>query len=374
MAAQNYWLGLVTGKTWREFLDAGGTVMGFREGREARVRQLQPGDVLLCYLTGISRWIGILEVTSAAFYDRTRIWSGEVFPWRVRVRKLVTLTPETAVPVLELRDQLSIFRNLKHPHAWGVYFRGSPARWDPDDAKAVIRAVENAAAHPVTRPVAPRALERRPETVRTAIGSVTIPDREDSAAADAAQGTAAGEAAEAPSLHTEIQWRLLQLGAAMGFDVWVARNDRHRAWQGQPFSDVPRLRREFPRQFDEAISRTIQMIDVLWLQGNAVAAAFEVENTTSIYSGLLRMADLLAMQPNLNIRLYLVAPDERRQKVLEEVNRPTFSRLSPPLAEVCRFIGFTTLREWLVQLGDLVQHLKLSFMENISEPCTLEEA
>ena len=54
-----------------------------------------------------------------------------------------------------------------------------------------------------------------------------------------------------------------------------------------------------------------------------MVAAFEIESTTSIYSGLLRMSDLIAMQPNLNIPLYLVAPNERRQKVFAEVNRST---------------------------------------------------
>jgi hypothetical protein len=61
-------------------------------------------------------------------------------------------------------------------------------------------------------------------------------------------------------------------------------------------------------QFDEATNRTIELIDVLWLKGNAVVAAFEIESTTSIYSGLLRMSDLIAMQPNLNIPLYLSPP------------------------------------------------------------------
>jgi hypothetical protein len=49
----------------------------------------------------------------------------------------------------------------------------------------------------------------------------------------------------------------------------------------------------------------------------------------------------VAMQPNLNIPLYLVAPDERRQKVFAEVNRPTFLRLSPPLVDICRYISFS---------------------------------
>lgn len=72
------------------------------------------------------------------------------------------------------------------------------------------------------------------------------------------------------------------------------------------------MKADLPLRFDEATNKTIELIDVLWLQGNAIVAAFEIENTTSIYSGLLRMSDLIAMQPNLNIPLFLVAPDDRR--------------------------------------------------------------
>jgi hypothetical protein len=37
--------------------------------------------------------------------------------------------------------------------------------------------------------------------------------------------------------------------------------------------------------------------------------AFEVEHTTAIYSGLLRMADLLSLVPNMDIKLHIVAPE-----------------------------------------------------------------
>ena len=82
---------------------------------------------------------------------------------------------------------------------------------------------------------------------------------------------------------------------------------------------------DLPVQFDNATNFTIRLIDVLWLKGKSIVSAFEIESTTSIYSGLLRMADLIAMQPNLNILFYMVATSERREKVFSEVNRPTFS-------------------------------------------------
>lgn len=85
------------------------------------------------------------------------------------------------------------------------------------------------------------------------------------------------------------------------------------------------------------------------------------------------MGDLVAMQPNLNIPLFLVAPEERREKVFAEVNRPTFSRLEPRLAEICRYISFESLRDRLAQVKDLVRYLKPDFLEELSESCDLEQ-
>lgn len=173
--------------------------------------------------------------------------------------------------------------------------------------------------------------------------------------------------------HTEIQHLLLRLGSEMGFAVWVARNDRGRTYNGGKLADLFKVKETLPLQFDEGTTRTIELIDVLWLRGNAIIAAFEVESTTSIYSGLLRMSDLLAMQPNLNIPLFIVAPDERRSKVIDEVNRPTFSRLIPPLVEVCRYISFSALRTRLKEVGAFVRYLKPEFLDELAEECSVEE-
>jgi hypothetical protein len=335
------------------------------------VQKVAQGDYFICYLTGVSRFIGILEVTSKPFKKAERdIWQDDDFPCRFKVKPIVELTPETAVPVYDLRDQLSCFQDLKSPHAWTGHFRSSPAKWKQADGEAVVQALFDARDNPVKRPVDKRKLKYRPAALRAKIGSVTVPDSGE----NEIEPSPALPASKKPTEHTEMQWLLLKLGVDMGFNVWVARNDRGKEFKGKSFADLPRMKAELPLQFDDATNRTIELIDVLWLQGNAIVAAFEIESTTSIYSGLLRMADLIAMQPNLNIPLYLVAPDDRREKVMAEVNRPTFYRLSPPLSEICRFISFSGLKEQIKKASAYIKFLKPEFLDELSESCELEEA
>jgi hypothetical protein len=378
-------LDLFTGTTWQEFLDAGAKVSGFRERRWKTVQQIKPGDYLLCYLTGVSRFIGVLEVTSEPYWDETPIWKDEVFPCRTNVEVIATLTPETAVPIFNLEEQLSIFQNLKSPTAWTGHVRGSPARWKPSDGEAVVYEVLEAVENPVRRPVDKSKLARRPRALRAKGESFTVPETEDTELPldeiaeqpKITESTLVEEARETPTevtAHTEVQWSLLKLGSDMGLDVWVARNDRGREIHGHRLSDIPRLKKDLPLQFDEVTNRTIELIDVLWLRGNAIVAAFEIESTTSIYSGLLRMSDLITMQPNLNIPLYLVAPDERRGKVIAEVNRPTFSRRTPPMNRICSYISFTTLRQNMDRVAGMTRYLRPEFLQELAEPCVPDEA
>lgn len=228
---------------------------------------------------------------------------------------------------------------------------------------------------PEFRPVDPKKLAKKPffkaeqrrgkKTVETL---VTVPDADDRTESEKGVAARTDEAPEA-SKHVQMQYHLLALGAAMGFDLWVARNDRSRLWSGQKLGDLQGMVTELPTQFNEATNKTIELIDVLWLKGNSIIAAFEVEHTTAIYSGLLRMSDLLALQPNLEINLFLVAPDERREKVEQEILRPTFALREKPLANVCGFIGFSTFLEkveGIRKLG-LETSLKPDFLEKLAE-------
>jgi hypothetical protein len=374
--AGRYWIDVFNPTTWSEFVAAGGTISGFPERQRNTVDLIQEGDILLAYVAGVSRWIAVIEVTRSHYTDSSPVWSDADYPERLGVRVLRSLELETAVPAADLRDSMKMFASLQNPNKWSIFFRRSPSLIAEEDAKVVIDAIDAAIASPVVRPVAPGLLRPRPRPTNQTEAEpehdlpVIVPSEDEGTTERTDSETAATVSERAGETdHTEIQWLLLKLGSDMGQEVWVARNDRSRSWRGQAFTDLPRLRLQLPRQFDTMTSRIIEMIDVLWLDGSAITAAFEVESTTSIYSGLLRMSDLLALQPNLNIPLFLVAPDERRNKVISEVNRPTFARLQSPLVEVCRYISFTTLREQVAKAAPLLRYLRPSFLQELSESC-----
>ena len=130
----------------------------------------------------------------------------------------------------------------------------------------------------------------------------------------------------------------------MGLKVWIPRADRVRVSGLMAERERAALLEDLPLNYDPSTLATIEQIDVLWLKGRSIARAFEVEQTTAVYSGLLRMADLLALQPNMEIRLHIVAPDERREKVFREMLRPVFSLLERgPLSHSCTFISYESV-------------------------------
>lgn len=142
-----------------------------------------------------------------------------------------------------------------------------------------------------------------------------------------------------------IQGLLARIGEQMGFSIWLPKRDRAGVLKEWKSADSVLLE-SLPLNYDDTTIKTIEQIDVIWLKKRAIVRAFEVEHTTAVYSGILRMADLLALQPNMDINLHIVAPEARREKVFQEIQRPVFSLLDrAPLSECCTFISYDKLEQ-----------------------------
>lgn len=370
-----YWLDLFTGQTWQEFRDHGASVSGFRKRMHNAVERIKPGDILLCYLTGVMRWVGALEVIGRS-RDKSAIWQFDEFPERLSVKPLVMLSPEHGVPMEGLEAKVDFYRSRADRPGFNGFLRMSPNRFKrATDVELILDLLRAAEKQPVHRDVDPKKLARKPfykaesrRGTKTITTVVSVPGADEAVSKDLAE-PAEAETTAIGTRHTEIQHALLVLGRDMGFDLWVARNDRSKIWSGTTLGSLAGMVEKLPTQFNEATNRTIELIDVLWLKGNSIVAAFEVESTTSVYSGLLRMSDLLALQPNLSIDLFLVAPDDRRDKVENELMRPTFKLRAKPLASICGFLGFESLTQRLKAIRDLglASSLKPDFLQKSAE-------
>jgi hypothetical protein len=173
----NYWLDLFTVQTYEEFQKAGAKVTGFRERQSNRCQRIQLGDKLLCYLTGISRWVGVLTVTGPPHRCEDRIWEMEVFPVRLPVEADVLLPAEHGIP------HQTLMPSLHSPaKAWAGLLRGSPNLLKAEDGQAILEAIQKAKQAPVLRPFDKKKAARVPTTPKS------LPKTEPGADEDAKAG------------------------------------------------------------------------------------------------------------------------------------------------------------------------------------------
>lgn len=147
--------------------------------------------------------------------------------------------------------------------------------------------------------------------------------------------------------HNQVQTLLGGIGAAKGFDIWI------------PVVDRSKLDWNMTRSFECAgslpqslapIIGIVEEVDVVWIErgGNRAAALFEVEHTTPIYSGLLRLNDVHLLLPDTNRRLGIVSNNDRRSVFVRQLARPTFK--ASGLAEVCTFLEYGNVFGWHMKL------------------------
>ncbi len=158
-------------------------------------------------------------------------------------------------------------------------------------------------------------------------------------------------------LHSEMQYHLLKIGNQLGYDVISASNDRSKCHQGNNFSFLSLSK--FPEMsLNKDTQKTIELIDVVWFDkdSNNPICAFEVEKSTSIYSGILRLTDLAYSFSNSEQHLYIVLPDKREKEVVMQLTRPSLKN-----NHKIEYILFSDLREHcdaLCKFGDSHNILK----------------
>jgi hypothetical protein len=348
----NYYLDLFTPETWAAFRAHGAKVSGFRERQRKTAERVSPGDKFLCYLVKLSRWCGILEVKSKVFVDSSPIFTDpDPFVMRFDVAPIVVLDLEKSIPILEdeVWLNLTLTRGLeKGVLGWAQHanLRASLRQISDADGRFLSDLLMKQSSVLRTYELSPQDKQRigLKGSIRTVDRAVIVEvPAED---VDVPKEEELQPQAEITRTSHKIQAMLARIGAEMGFRIWVPRSDKQKVIDEMSHELQGAFIDALPLNYDDTTLKTVEQIDVIWLKGRAMSRAFEVEHTTAIYSGLLRMADLLALQPNMDIRLHIVAPADKRDKVMREIKRPVFSLLDRgPLYETCSYLPYEAIQE-----------------------------
>lgn len=375
-----YFVDVFSVATYEEFSCTDKAQAGFHPKRRAWVTKIKPGDKLLCYLKGVSCWIGVLEVTGP-MVDNGSEDEADEFSLKFPVKPLVWLGKGQLLPIKreDVWAALSFTKNIA-PGAggWNAIVRSSGVRLPSSDGEFLEQRLASQQQQGLADGIANDDWEKlrgfkveiHGKSVSVEIPEPDITDEESAQTTDTApSGNQVGDSnASAALVRTshKMQAHLADIGLAMGFQVWIPKADREPVLS-EMLTDS--LLESLPfTQFSNAepTLKTIEQIDVLWLSKKTIVRAFEVEHTTAVYSGILRMADLLALQPNFHTRLHIVAPEERRKKVFQELRRPAFSVFEQgPLSRLCSYLPYEKVQE-LAEDPNL-EYLKPEVLDKLEE-------
>lgn len=297
------------------------------------------------------------RVAGKPFHSTEVVWDNGVFPYRIPLKFVHVLQKDQRVPILgEVRDTLTSAWGPRY--GWGIL---TQRVLKDEQAETLVKAI-------TSRPNGLAQIEADFATLfsdakqeRYLLSKQKKPTEEDKEKAPLPAEEF--ESKEEESLHSQAERSLIKLGKATGCSVLIASNDRNRIFQGKPLGEeclksLPNL------GLNEEAIRRISLIDVIWIIKNSPVSAFEVETTTSIYSGLLRMSDLLSVVPSLKISLYIVAPKNRQDRVRAELTRPTFQKIG--LNEYCKFIPLEGLQKLQSKVEGLQGHIQPTIIDTIA--------
>jgi type II restriction enzyme len=158
--------------------------------------------------------------------------------------------------------------------------------------------------------------------------------------------------------HTTAQGLLRDIGLALGLQVWIASNDRKKEYAGGRLLEG--CLNELPALWEKGdVRETISLIDVLWFDAQGIVAAFEVEHSTSIYSGILRMLDLANTENGASIKgIYLVAPDKREKEVQAQMSRPAFNSIKNLSVRYLKYGDLKSHKDSIMKFGESLKALE----------------
>ena len=132
--------------------ERGFRVIGMKERRRRLAEQIEPGDAIVFYVTGVQAFGGMVRVTGEMYEDRSKVWPGkpgkaDPYPWRFETEPVLVLDEERWIPAEDLAPELEHVRKWPAEH-WRLAFQGQLRPVSDADAGLIESRLREAAAAP----------------------------------------------------------------------------------------------------------------------------------------------------------------------------------------------------------------------------------
>lgn len=342
----NYYLDLFSPETATAFEKSDKSISGFRISRKAYVdnQKIGPGDRLICYVTRLQRFIGILEIKSKYFKDDKQIFTNKNDPFvlRFKVEPIVWLPLEKSIPIhLESIWNILSFTKDVNPNSnkWTYMVFSSPRLWPKEDCifleKILLEQAQKQIEYPFSEGDQKKLKVQKIRISYKRKVTASVPDE---------AKVIEPKIATHISSHEEAEYYLLKIGELLEYSTYTVDSSKMyndtKLGEFATLKDLP----DFTGYKDKTSAREI---DVIWFDDLGYPTfCFEVEHTTDIVKGLNRLYQL----QQFHVTFVIVAPEEKRSKFEVEMAKSPYRKLK----DIYKFISY----DELLALYEAVQNFR----------------
>ncbi len=263
------------------------------------ITEIKSGDKIIYYCKGDSVIKGIFEIAKPVYAQEPQ-WPDSPFQFQIKP----LLVPDEPFNIKLILSSLELFSHLDNIKNWGMALQGKYNSIKELSVKD-FQFIENTlkSSKKIEKEELPKQLEKL--------------DRE----------------------HLRIQHKIAEWGLKNGYRVHIAINDRNKLKK-----ELPQILDELPHFHYEDVLDIAKRIDVLFFdkERDILTHAFEVESTPIIYSGLLRLNDIVEKYPSDKLKYFIISDKSNRDKFFRELDRPSFYLLRK---HNCEFLTFEDIDE-----------------------------
>jgi len=141
-----YWIVVGSPDNFQVAIDRGFDLFGFKSTRRKASGEMEVGDKLVFYLTGIKMFGGIATVTSDSFEEHTKIFKSEKkpdedYPYRVKTKADIILDEDQMLYVPDFVPALE-FTKKGETKNWAMHFQGNLHKISETDYKLLEQAMK----------------------------------------------------------------------------------------------------------------------------------------------------------------------------------------------------------------------------------------